>query len=180
MNEEAPNTTRKPKIVSVKAVNTVGETAVLKLIKKHNRDSEDKEMIDSSLQRHFFLKVLEKNARNEIIKEMSLHSIDKGATLFEQDSVGNFFFIVKEGQLSLYLNNKRLKGFKSGESFGELALLHNAPRSGTVRADTDGKLWCMERKNFKKIVDHINGLNHSDNKKYIASIPFLSTINFFK
>jgi len=115
--------------------------------------------------------------RNEIIKEMSLYSIDQHSVLFQQDSCGNFFYIVKEGEFSLYLNNKKIKVFKIGDSFGELALLHNAPRSGTVRADTFGKLWCMERKNFKKIIDHINTLNHQENKKYIAQIPFLSNMN---
>jgi len=102
--------------------------------------------------------------RNEIIKEMSLYSIDQHSVLFQ-------------GEFSLYLNNKKIKVFKIGDSFGELALLHNAPRSGTVRADTFGKLWCMERKNFKKIIDHINTLNHQENKKYIAQIPFLSNMN---
>ena len=169
--------TRKPKEFNKKTtLNTTasGEQSVLTLIKKHNKDSEDKEMIDLSLQKHFFLKVLEKNARNEIVKEMSLFKVDKGATLFEQNSNGNYFYIVKEGELKLSINNIHLKNFCKGDSFGELALLHNSPRSGTVIAETETKLWCMERKNFRKIIDHINGLNHKDNKKYIASIPFLS------
>jgi len=39
------------------------EASLLKLIKKHNKDREDKELIDSCLQNHFFLRILEKNAR---------------------------------------------------------------------------------------------------------------------
>jgi len=39
------------------------EASLLKLIKKHNKDSEDKELIDSCLQKHFFFRILEKNAR---------------------------------------------------------------------------------------------------------------------
>jgi len=55
---------RKPKIISKKAIpNESNELAVLKLLKKHNREHEDKEMIDISLHKHFFLKVLEKSAR---------------------------------------------------------------------------------------------------------------------
>ncbi len=44
-------------------ITSTGEVAVLKLIKKHNKDLEDKEMIDSCLQKHFFLKALDKTAR---------------------------------------------------------------------------------------------------------------------
>jgi len=112
--------------------------------------------------------------RIEIMKEMSLYSIEKGCTLFEQGASGNFFYIVKEGELGLFVNKKRIKSIKHGESFGEMALLHNCARSATIRAETLVKVWSMERKSFRKIIDHINGLNHQDNKKYIASIPFLS------
>jgi len=39
------------------------EASILKLVKKHNKDCEDKEMIDACLQKHFFLRILDKNAR---------------------------------------------------------------------------------------------------------------------
>lgn len=158
---------------------TIGEHAVLVLVKKHNKESEDKEMIDLCLQKHFFLKVLEKNARTEIIKEMSLFSVEPNSILFEQGGSGNYFFIVKEGELTLTINDKLIKSFVKGDSFGELALLHNAPRSGTVKTkETGTKLWAMERRNFRKIIDHINNLNHKENNKYINTIPFLSNIKF--
>ncbi len=105
---------------------------------------------------------------------MSLYIIGSNILLFEQESNGNYFYIVKEGELSLIINKNQVKTFKSGDSFGELALLHNAPRSGTVKTNTEVKVWAMERKSFRKIIDHINTINHQENKNYIASIQFLS------
>jgi len=68
------------------------------LINKHNRTLDDYQIIDNCLQHHFFLRILNRSARNEIIKEMSLYSIDKDKTLFNQNENGNFFYIIKEGK----------------------------------------------------------------------------------
>ena len=39
--------------------------------------------------------------------------------------------------------------YRSGDSFGELALLYNAPRAATVLCEEDGVLWALERKAFR-------------------------------
>jgi len=58
---------RRPRIESKRnSLSSLGndnEILNLKLIKKHNKDFEDNEIIDFSLQKHFFLKALKKNAR---------------------------------------------------------------------------------------------------------------------
>lgn len=40
----------------------------------------------------------------------------------------------------------------TGATFGELALLYNAPRAATVEAVTDAVVWCIDRSDFKKIL----------------------------
>ncbi len=108
---------------------------------------------------------------------MSLFSVDKNTILFEQNQDSNYFYIIKEGDISVHVNKVKVNALKAGQSFGELALLHSAPRSATIICDTDVKLWAMERKNFRKIVDHINNLNHVKIKKYLGTIPFLGRID---
>jgi len=46
-----------------------------------------------------------------------------------------------------------LKTYKVGESFGELALLYNAPRAATIITKTDGAtLFVLDRNTFNHIV----------------------------
>lgn len=107
---------------------------------------------------------------------MSLCSVKANETIFKEGSIGNFFYILKEGTVELFINGKSIKNLEKGESFGELALLHGAPRSATIVANTECLFWVLERKNFKKIVDHINQLNYEENKQFVHSISILSHI----
>jgi cGMP-dependent protein kinase len=106
---------------------------------------------------------------------MSLCSVESGTVLFKQGNIGFFFYILREGSVDLYINEELKKTIKTKESFGELALLHNSPRSGTVKAITDCEFWVLERKNFRKIVEFISQINFEENKKFIQSIPILCT-----
>ncbi len=106
---------------------------------------------------------------------MSLCSVDSGTVLFKQGNIGFFFYILREGSVDLYINEELKKTIKTKESFGELALLHNSPRSGTVKATKNCEFWVLERKNFRKIVEFISQINYEENKKFIQSIPILCT-----
>jgi len=163
-------------IKSKSQIDASTEIDVLKIIKNNNYYYEDYDLIDNCLLKHFFMRCLDQEARNEIIKEMSLCKIDAETYIFRQDSMGSFFYIIKKGDCELFVNDNYLKDIKAGESFGELALLHGAPRSGSVKTKEVTYVWCLERNNFRKIVDHINKINYEENKRFINSIPILNNI----
>ena len=181
-NAKAPTRTKKKNIIITKEEEESSkvESEVLTIQMKHNRLCEDKELIDNCIIKHFFMRTLEKAARLEIIKEMSFATVPSNTIIFQQGTPGNFFYILKVGTVELYIDGKKIKTFSVGESFGELALLHGAPRSGTVKAITECGLWVLERKNFRKIVDHITKMNFEENKTFIQSIPILSSIEHYQ
>jgi len=155
----------------------LSEVDILQIVSKNNYEFNDYDMINNCLIKHFFMRSLDKEARKEIIKEMTLCKVEKGQIIFKQGSAGNFFYIVKEGESQLFINDNYIKSFYPGESFGELALLHNAVRSGSVIAKDETYLYCLERRNFRKIVDHIKLLNYEENKKFINSTGILSGLD---
>lgn len=134
-------------------------------------------MISEVLAKHFFMRILDKRARAEIVREMTLCSIDEGVEVFKQGLNGSYFYIVKEGILQKFVDGKFKHEVKRAESIGELALIHSSPRDGTLKAKTSAMVWCLERKNFRKIVDVINKMNYEENKNFIGSIRMLSAID---
>ena len=46
----------------------------------------------------------------------------------------------------------KIQTYIPGESFGELALLYNAPRAASIKAKTEAVLFALDRATFNNIV----------------------------
>ena len=157
-------------IVAKNKNNINEELKVIELIQEKNPKKIDYDLIYNSIGKHFFMQTLNDQARNEIIINMSLYKINAGTTLFYQGSVGNFWYIVHEGKLEFYVDEKLTKNFEVGDSFGEVALINNVPRNGTVKAITDCQLWALKKEVFCKIRDFLFAYNFKENMEFLKSI----------
>ena len=124
------------------------------------------------------MQTLNNQAKNEIIISMSLYSLKEGKTLYNQGATGYFWYIVKSGSLNKFMDDKLISTINSGDSFGEHALMNNSPRTYTIVAVTDCKLWVLKRQVFRKILEFIFTLNYEQNMKFLEgiNIPLESTI----
>ena len=146
------------------------EKKVLELIQKHNSEKIDYEMLYNIIDKHFFMQSLNKQARDEIITTMSLCKIKANTILFKQGSVGSYWYIVNDGVFQLFIDEVYKKDLKRGDSFGEFALMNDAPRSATIKANTDCYVWVLKREAFRKIIDFLFQLNYDENMKFLNSI----------
>jgi len=101
-------------------------------------------------------------------------SVPKNTIICEQGSLGNFFYIIIKGSVEITIDEAYVSTLKPGDSFGELALLHNAPRSATITAIEESYFWCLDRAIFKNIITQISNLTFEENKNFIDTIPMLS------
>ena len=172
-NKDKDKIVRKKEKIAIVAKNKNNineELKVIELIQEKNPKKIDYDLIYNSIGKHFFMQTLNDQARNEIIINMSLYKINAGTTLFYQGSVGNFWYIVHEGKLEFYVDEKLTKNFEVGDSFGEVALINNVPRNGTVKAVTDCQLWALKKEVFCKIRDFLFAYNFKENMEFLKSI----------
>ena len=75
----------------------------------------------------------------------------EGQVVIQEGDEGDCLYVVASGQLKctkVFKGNTEptfLKSYNSGEAFGELALLYNAPRAASITAETDCLLYALDR-----------------------------------
>ena len=78
--------------------------------------------------------------------------VGPGEEVVRQGAPGDFFYAVGNGQLEVEKDGEVVATVKAGGFFGELALLHEAPRAATVRAITPARLFRLDREAFDHLV----------------------------
>ena len=146
----------------------------MKLLNKHNKENKDSSLIDDCLISHCFLRALEKQARQEIIKEMSLFFVKSNVEIFKQGDQAGCFYILRQGACDIIINGEKKEILQKGNCFGDTALLYGTNREYTVKTSTDCYVWIMEKKNFKKVIDHILHITYEDNNSNIGKISLFS------
>lgn len=77
-----------------------------------------------------------------------------GSTLFRQGQEGHHFYILDRGECSASISlgdgkAQEVMRYKSGDLFGEKALLENAARGATITATTDVMVYCLSSQDFE-------------------------------
>ena len=83
---------------------------------------------------------------------MTMVTVQRGGTVVRQGTPGYEFFVIVEGWASVTINGTRVTTLRSGEFFGEIALLDEAPRTATVVAETDLVLLVCQLSEFASIM----------------------------
>lgn len=107
----------------------------------------------------FLFRTFSKEQRRRIWSLGSIQVVKKSAHAVIEGEPSRGLFLILGGQLSVYKRDTltsdahRLATLKSGDSFGELSLFDQAPRSATVSADAQSYLFTLEAGLFETFLD---------------------------
>jgi CRP-like cAMP-binding protein len=89
----------------------------------------------------------------EITRSMSYK---KGTLISREGEVSDHLYIVRKGGLKIVKSKNNIKTILTilheGETYGEIGLFNQAPRSASAIADEDCELWVIQRSSLKKFL----------------------------
>lgn len=103
--------------------------------------------------------------------------------IVQGDTVNNdTFYLLEEGSVDVYITKKgeeetKVHTYKPGDSFGELAIMYNAPRAATCRVSGEAKLWVLDRLSFKIIVVAASMQKREKYQNFLSQVEILSSLN---
>jgi len=116
---------------------------------------ETRQMLIRAIKENAFCAKLGQKQIEDIIERMAYFTFAKGDNICTAGEVGHYFLIVGSGDLAVYVNGSQVKSLTTGTAFGEIALLHETPRTATVTAINNCALWGVNRDTFRAVLkDH--------------------------
>ena len=93
----------------------------------------------------------------ELISHSQVNSYPSGTVLCRENAVENIFYMILEGEVEVTKNinkseERLLQTLGPGDFFGEMALIHNAPRAATVTAKTDLVALELDKNSFDNVL----------------------------
>ncbi len=93
----------------------------------------------------------------EIIMNSQIKSHPANTVICEEGAIEHIFYMILEGEFEVtkIINNKEkrlLKTLQAGDFFGEMALIHNAPRAATVTSLTNTVVLELDKTGFDKVM----------------------------
>ncbi|RKO95079.1 camp-binding domain-like protein, partial [Caulochytrium protostelioides] len=124
------------------------------------KSDEHKQRIKAAIQSNFLFRSLDEEQYTDVVNAMAEKRFAAGDDVILQGGIGDYFYVVETGTLDVFVARHvdgqtqqiKVTDYGPGGSFGELALMYNAPRAATVRCTSDCVLWALDRVTFRRIL----------------------------
>lgn len=138
------------------------------------------------LQKSFIFNHLDDKELDIIVKALEVRTFTEGQQVIAQGDDGNELFLVGSGQLNCTRRSGTeqkevlLRQYESGDYFGELALLYNAPRAASITAVSKCVLYSLDRECFNNIVKDSAVQNREKFEKFLSEVEILSGLEIYE
>ena len=147
------------------------------------KSEEQIQRIKSSVIHSFLFSSLEAKDLEIVIGAMEEKRFKSGDDVIVQGEQGDCLYFVESGNLDCYKQFAKgekpilVKKYQPGDSFGELALLYNAPRAASIKAVSNEVItWVLDRETFNNIVKDAAQKKREKYENFLKKVEILSTI----
>ena len=110
-----------------------------------------RKMIKDAIEPNILFKTCSEEEKGDLVDVFEPSSAHAGKVVIKQGDEGNDFYVMEKGVLDVYEGDRHVCALYAGTAFGEIALLYGCPRSATLRARCDCKLWSIDRRAYRGI-----------------------------
>lgn len=112
----------------------------------------------------------------------------KDVRVIVQGDAGDYFYVVESGNFDIYVSKTgrvepgpdgmgaKVAASGPGSSFGELALMYNAPRAATVVSTEPSILWQLDRVTFRRILMDSAFQRRRMYESFLEEVPLFSSL----
>jgi CRP-like cAMP-binding protein len=122
--------------------------------------------ITDSLRASCLFEAAEERALEDVARTLRRRRFRRNETIFHQGDPGDALHLVSSGAVKIVLPSMEgeeaiIATLRSGDFFGELALLDGAPRSATAVAVEPTETWTLPREHFLVLLDRDKALREA-------------------
>eukprot|EP01138_Halocafeteria_seosinensis_P013621 gb/GECG01013910.1/.p1 GENE.gb/GECG01013910.1/~~gb/GECG01013910.1/.p1 ORF type:complete len:413 (+),score=81.21 gb/GECG01013910.1/:1-1239(+) len=139
------------------------------------KDAESKKRILDVISDNILFRDHDKQERDIIVDAMELKSFEADEVIIRQGDLGDFFYVLDSGHCDIFVEGVgKVMDVNPGGSFGELALMYNAPRAATVIATEPSKAWALDQETFKKTIMSSTLQRRKRHEDFLRKVPILN------
>lgn len=153
----------------------------LEEVKKIPKTDEELSKIREILLKCVLFEHLDETQLRTVKDAMFRVSKEEDEVIIKQGDDGDNFYVIESGDVDVYIDSsgdepsKLVNSYNNGDSFGELAIMYNAPRAATcIARGGPVKLWALDRSSFKVILMKAAMSRRKLHKTFLEEVPILS------
>ncbi|XP_037035853.1 cAMP-dependent protein kinase type II regulatory subunit isoform X1 [Bradysia coprophila] len=144
------------------------------------KSDEQRSRLIESVRNILLFRSLDKEQMNQVLDAMFERKVTVDETVIRQGDDGDNFYVIESGTYKAYVGENHIHTYNNSGSFGELALLYNMPRAATIKAETVGQLWAMDRQTFRRILLKSAFRKRKMYESLLDTVPMLKTLQSYE
>lgn len=89
----------------------------------------------------------------DLAASLLVKKMEKGEVLFHEGDVGDRFYLIGTGHISIFKSNEYITSLSTGACVGEIALIENRPRNATIICEGPCLLYSLSKSSFDYVLN---------------------------